>query len=87
MRKIIIRDLDGHYITSLPDNISSVKNWFRQNSPQPSYPAFAKRFTLESAPINGNTPAYLAPDNNPGKLSFEQYAAPYGAQEPARASA
>jgi len=79
MQIIIIRNMDGAFIKSLPDEFESIKNWFRSNSPFPSYPQYAKRFTLEKARVGDK----VAPidHSTEKKFTYEQYEQEHASSE------
>lgn len=76
-KKVVIRDLAGHYMNTLEHNFLTVKTWFRENSPYPSYPQHAAKFTLEILPIDMPVPAFRKPAENTDAISFKDYALKY----------
>ena len=72
MQTIVIRNKEGFYIKTLPNDFAIVKNWFRENSTLPSYTDHAKRFTLQEC--DSHTPVQPYDPSPEGKITFNQYA-------------
>ena len=72
MAQIIIIRRDGNFMKALPNIYINVRDWMRQNSPEPSYLEHAKKFTLEIKNVGEDVPAVV--DLSKTKtISFEEY--------------
>ena len=78
---IIIRDMEGHYMTSLPHNPTVVKTWFRENSPLPSYPKYAEKFTLEFGSAGDHVSTFRKPAENTSSFSYATYIEKFAPKE------
>lgn len=72
MAQIIIIRRNGNFMKALPNIYDHVRDWLRQNSPEPRYLEHAKKFTLEIKNVGEEVPAVV--DLSKTKtISFEEY--------------
>ncbi len=58
---IIVRR-DNFYINEFPLSAAgskTIRSWFRQNSPTPSYPDYARKFSFDIVPVKSDVKVYL----------------------------
>ena len=72
MAQIIIIRRDGNFMKALPNIYDHVRDWMRQNSPEPRYLEHTKKFTLEIKNVGEDVPAVVDLSKTE-TISFEEY--------------